>query len=501
CIFRRQRQMCIRDRNNTVPVPEAKFAVIFLTTFNYITGCTSDAITTLGSKGSTITSEPDTDSYNNKTETQTTPDSKYSTIASGQTTASYTTTEVPINMSSTVTSEQSTATEAVITSCNTQRQFLCIEDNIRENKCIHISHYCDGEPDCLNGSDENLKNCTTYCETKNKFYCPEDTCIDKSEVCDTYYDCVDGYDEKDCEQPCRRDQFDCGENSDPRYRCIEKEFVCDREPDCKNNSDEKDCDEPCNPETEFFCAQDIFSEDNPCIPIDLKCDGNEDCVADDSDELNCNLPGQATTNISPTSAFDKLITVSPSIPPCDSDTEFYCSQDSESTNFQYCIGINLKCDGVEDCSNGSDEKNCTEAVTPIPGTTESTSSPQSFWDSVSDYTTYLPWGTNDQEDEEGNKQSNASLVAIGIGIGVTGLVVTAAGAGSVWNAVKHREEGLRQGETISWKHALWGGLKDIACLKIRRTQTETARNSYSRSELTVMNSQYYEKIPESLSDD
>lgn len=88
--------------------------------------------------------------------------------------------------------------------------------------------------------------------------------------------------------------------------------LCDLQPECLDGRDEK-----CAP-----CQTGVSHFGRAEIPLDLFCDGYQDCV-DDSDELNCPRSSQ-----------------------CPPD-HFYC-------DFR-CISSQHMCDGVSDCRSGVDE--------------------------------------------------------------------------------------------------------------------------------------------------
>ncbi|XP_034609571.1 basement membrane-specific heparan sulfate proteoglycan core protein [Trachemys scripta elegans] len=119
------------------------------------------------------------------------------------------------------------------------------DEAVCSNKqCIPRDYLCDGERDCLDGSDELSCGTPTPCEP-NEFKCRNGHCALKLWRCDGDNDCVDGSDEVDCptkgpDDTCSPDQFTCVYSR----TCIPASYQCDEEADCPDRSDEVGCTPP-----------------------------------------------------------------------------------------------------------------------------------------------------------------------------------------------------------------------------------------------------------------
>jgi hypothetical protein len=215
---------------------------------------------------------------------------------------------------------------------------------------------CDGEADCLDGSDEEQA-------CPDPFTCLDGFVIPPEYQCDGEDDCGEGEDEADCpaEFACEDGELvparwecdgiaDCTAAEDeheacPVFECadgvvIQPKGECDGFVDCADGSDEPDdcpvftCDWPL-PDANFCngtvdcnngedepsgCESSTFNcENGEVVPADWHCDGEADC-SDSSDEpSNC-----------------------PDVP------TFTCADDSE-------VPASTQCDRYLDCLDGSDE--------------------------------------------------------------------------------------------------------------------------------------------------
>ena len=99
---------------------------------------------------------------------------------------------------------------------------------------------CDDIVECRDNIDE--LGCADKCADESQFQCSGvfSVCIDRTERCDGQPQCIDGDDEENC-QECAGDAFYCGAEDGTDASCISAGLVCNGAYDCESKLDEQSC--------------------------------------------------------------------------------------------------------------------------------------------------------------------------------------------------------------------------------------------------------------------
>ncbi|KAJ8949001.1 hypothetical protein NQ314_008307 [Rhamnusium bicolor] len=222
-----------------------------------------------------------------------------------------------------------------------------------------------------------------------------DPCIPKEKKCDGYLDCRSGKDEQNCPGvACRLDQFRCANGQ----RCVDSSQKCDHKNDCGDNSDELGCNQTLSFIEDYrshSALWDIVDKDytnkmkrnDTYTVLARKYNMTVKGVKNKIKNLRSyfskehqkvtekkNGAGAEDKYDSPWFAYKSMLFISDSVTP--RQIKESLTPRESIRNFPVCHGVQFRCanalcipgafhcDGYQDCSDGSDEINCTAIACP-----------------------------------------------------------------------------------------------------------------------------------------
>ncbi|XP_030079844.1 basement membrane-specific heparan sulfate proteoglycan core protein isoform X5 [Drosophila hydei] len=107
----------------------------------------------------------------------------------------------------------------------------CPQHTCPSGRCYTESERCDGRRHCEDSSDE------ANCCAADQFRCRDGNCVSQDDVCNGFRQCMDGSDEENCDiMQCQHNQFRCRNG-----QCVSLTARCNGKTDCQDSSDESNC--------------------------------------------------------------------------------------------------------------------------------------------------------------------------------------------------------------------------------------------------------------------
>jgi integrin beta 2 len=225
--------------------------------------------------------------------------------------------------------------------CSPDEWFKC-----NDGLCVTKRWRCDGEPDCVDGSDE-IDCSKEEQQPVSSLFGSEEQVV----VTDPW-----GLSENKTQgvlfKPCdNSSEFQCNTT----FLCVPNYWLCDGVNDCTDKSDEDPTmcqnfkSDYCGNDKDMFFCNDA---DKKCIPQRWVCDGNNDCpnMYDENPRTCPNVTVKTSS--------------------CDRDEGFLCSipdpDAPKEDQVETCLSWSLVCNNKRDCPNGDDEGiKCVESCAKI----------------------------------------------------------------------------------------------------------------------------------------